>query len=1231
MNNKEKASDQKNQQSQKGVGYWQLFRYTTGGERGLIAVAILMSAFQGGMMPLFSVAYGKITEDFTPTSTKDEIKSAATTTAIYMILIGVATFIFCFLGSFLWAYVGGKIVIRVKQLYFSNLLDQEMGWFDVVSPEKLTISYVEDMQKFKEAVGFNNHITIASYGTTILGFVVGYIHGWWFSLIVTLTFPVLMIGMVAFVAVNQKEARVTKIAYETAGGASEQALAAIKTIKALGGEDHEVSIYADALEQAKKVSIKYGFLAAFCYGLFMFCMTASFGLNYWLGAILVEKSVYNGNVGRAYNVKDIITVFFAIVNGGFALGQTSPALKAIGMGRGAAAAIYAIIERVSQIPQNSTDGERPMRVEGEIEFRNVHFSYPSRPDSTVLRGLNLTIPKGKKVALVGETGCGKSTTIQMIERYYDPLVGDVLIDGKNIKDYNMTSLRKFIGYVGQEPVLFATTIRENLLVAKPTATETEIVDALKKANAYSFIEQLEKKLDTYVGSGGSQLSGGQKQRISIARSILQDPTILLLDEATSALDHRNEREIQDTLDKFARNRTTVTIAHRLSTVINSDIIFVFDKGVVVEQGSHEELIQKEGIYKKLVTIQLKGLQVKEDPKLASDPNSEPADPLPLDRAHLSQRLSQMEVKEIELEAKEAEQVGAIDLEPSKEAKLDACISQEKKAREEEEKNKKLKAKLNVYIKKHYLLFLGGCIFALAGGCVMPLFALFLADMLTALSNFELLRLGFGAKYHLTWDGNKQEVERIALSLLVVALFGMLTNFIQLSFFNSLSQKVTTSLRRDLYKHFLTRDIEFFDDPKHSPGELSSVLSKECIVVNSVVSTSYGAVLTGVGSFACGVTIAFVSSWRIALISLALTPLIFATGVIKTSKMKTKVALEVESFESKAFQETVTNMRTVLALNAASSKKASFDRFVEEENKVTHRSNSFHASLEAMAQFTTFIVYGIIFYAGAEFTLNNGLSFQNMFRGFMGIVFAAYGASMGQQFAGNLGAAEQAAATIFGYMEIQNKVLTKPDGLKTPIQGEIEFRNVKFTYPQRRTPCFLDLSFKILPKQKAAFAGPSGTGKSTIFSLLYRFYDPDSGSVLVDGVDVKDYDLQHLRHSLGMVSQEPTLFNESIRYNIKYNKPEITEEEVKTAVDIANATKFIMNDQEAKQEGSFRSPQARPSTSPTAKASTEKWACAATSCPAARNSASRLQGPLSATPASTCSTKPLRPWTPKARK
>ena len=200
-----------------------------------------------------------------------------------------------------------------------------------------------------------------------------------------------------------------------------------------------------------------------------------------------------------------------------------------------------------------------------------------------------------------------------------------------------------------------------------------------------------------------------------------------------------------------------------------------------------------------------------------------------------------------------------------------------------------------------------------------------------------------------------------------------------------------------------------------------------------------------------------------------------------------------------------------------------------------------------------------FYAGSEFTIRYGLTFQNLFRALFAIIFAAFGAGMAQQFAGNIGEAQLSAKKIFDYLDIQKTVIQRPNAVTTPITGDIEFRNVKFTYPQRNQPCFSDISLKIQPKQKVAFAGPSGTGKSTIFSLLYRFYDTDSGQILLDGVDIKDYDINHLRESLGMVSQEPVLFNSTIRYNIKYNKPEITDEQMINAASIANATKFINKD------------------------------------------------------------------------
>ena len=1160
------------------VGYWKLFKYTTKWERFLMFVGLANSTAQGAMMPLFAVVYGIIAYDFAPDKPPEAIKDAASQGAFYMFLLGLGMFLFCFFGTFFWNYVGASLTIRIKKMYFESITGQEVGWFDVVNPESLTIAYVENLTKFKDAVGFKNHILVSAAGTTIIGFLVGYIQGWWFAVIVTLTFPIIMIGMVTFVAVNQRESRISKQAYERAGSVCEQSLGAVKTVKALGGEEHELNLYRNALDEAKKVSIKYGFIAAFCYGLFMLCMTSSFGLNYWLGAILVDKQVNNVNMGRTYNIQDIITIFFAIVNGGFALGQTSPALKALAMGKEAAYNIYEIIERKTKIPLEDPNGIVPESIEGELSFENVHFSYPSRPDTKVLNGVSFVVPKGKKVALVGETGCGKSTTIQMMERYYDPTSGTVKVDGKDLKSYNLRALRKFIGYVGQEPVLFAMSIRENLQIAKPGATQEEMEGALKQANAWNFIQGLEAGLDTYVGSGGSQLSGGQKQRISIARSILQNPKILLLDEATSALDRKNEREIQETLDKFASDRTTVTIAHRLSTIKNSDIIYVFEKGNIVESGTHNELFSKGGYYAKLVNIQIHGLQINQDPNQVNDAEDGNKrgmhDPIPANEG--DDFGAEVELKKpLDTEPmplllnKEKSHHSAPGTPHNRSSRLTQQIEKEKSRAIEEELEEEKKSvaskRLRVYLKGSYTLLFGGCLFALLSGCVMPVFALFIADMLTVLSKYQVLVAGYGARFGYTWDGVRTETGNIALEFVYIAAFSLVANFIQLGFFNALSQKITLNIRADLFKQYMTRDQEFFDKRENSPGELAAVLAKDCLIVNSVVSTSYGAVLTGIGSFVCGIVIAFYSSWRIALIGLAVSPLLFASGVIKTAKMKGKKQHNDDTNESKTFQETCTNMRTVLALNAFPTIRGMFSEFVEIENKLTFKANSWHSTLESFAQFSTFIIYALIFYCGAIFTLDYNLGFNDLFRSFMGIVFAAFGASMGQQFTENLGEAKVAATKIFEYFDIPNKIRNLPQAVTTPIVGDIEFRHVKFTYPERNQPCFTDLSFKIGAKQKVAFAGPSGTGKSTIFSLLYRFYDPQAGEIYVDGVNIKDYDIAHLRRSLGMVSQEPVLFNDSILYNIKYNRPQITQDEVREATTIANAIKFIERDAGGEEE------------------------------------------------------------------
>ena len=277
----------------------------------------------------------------------------------------------------------------------------------------------------------------------------------------------------------------------------------------------------------------------------------------------------------------------------------------------AAQELKILFDRAPLIDSWSEDGAPLTSVEGTVEFRDVHFRYPTRPEQPVLRGLNLSVKPGQYIALVGASGCGKSTTIALLERFYDPLVGGIYVDGKEISSLNLNDYRSFIALVSQEPTLYQGSIRDNILLgADPSIpiSDEAIDHACREANIYDFILSLPDGFSTIVGSKGSMLSGGQKQRIAIARALLRDPKILLLDEATSALDSESEHVVQQALDKAAKGRTTIAVAHRLSTIQGADVIYVFDQGVIVEHGGHHELMQKGGRYSELVNLQSLGGQ-----------------------------------------------------------------------------------------------------------------------------------------------------------------------------------------------------------------------------------------------------------------------------------------------------------------------------------------------------------------------------------------------------------------------------------------------------------------------------------------------------------------------------------------------------------------------------------------------------------------------------------------------
>jgi ATP-binding cassette subfamily B (MDR/TAP) protein 1 len=285
-------------------------------------------------------------------------------------------------------------------------------------------------------------------------------------------------------------------------------------------------------------------------------------------------------------------------------------LADMGKAKKAAQELKVLFDRKPVIDCWSNDGQPVTSIEGTVEFRNVRFRYPTRPEQPVLRGLNFHVKPGQYVALVGASGCGKSTTIALLERFYNPLAGGIYIDGKEISSLNINNYRSFIALVSQEPTLYQGTIRENILLGtdREDVADSEIEFVAREANIYDFIMSLPDGFNTIVGSKGSLLSGGQKQRVAIARALLRKPKILLLDEATSALDSESEHVVQAALDKAATGRTTIAVAHRLSTIQKADVIYVFDQGVIVESGNHTELMQLDGTYSELVNLQNLGQQ-----------------------------------------------------------------------------------------------------------------------------------------------------------------------------------------------------------------------------------------------------------------------------------------------------------------------------------------------------------------------------------------------------------------------------------------------------------------------------------------------------------------------------------------------------------------------------------------------------------------------------------------------
>ncbi|KAJ0391962.1 hypothetical protein P43SY_002480 [Pythium insidiosum] len=581
-------------------------------ERKFFYTGMIGAAFSGcalpassllvsGMISSMTVQYGK----WLSTNDKaylddlyDDVKLYGT---CYLAGAGALMF-FVAMQFYSFKFMLEKLVTRLRNMHFRALCRQNIGFFD--DKEHATGALTADLNtnatKVAMLSGESQARVVQAFFTLVTAISISFIFGSWIlSLVMLAVFPLLILSQYVRMKQIHKEDAVSDELAGPGALASER-LSNIRTVVALGLETSSSDEFEKLLEEPLSKGHKEAQINAVSLGFSSFIMLSVYALAFWYGGHLVnDKRATFDEV-----IRSLMAIMMSLQGVTGATTYFTDSEKATKAG----AAIMALENR--DVPINAFDeqrGERLPQVEGRLTFRNVSFRYPTRPNVSVLKSYNLTIEPGQTVAFCGPSGGGKSTIIALLERFYDPIRGQIKLDGHDLRTLNLRWLRDQIGLVGQEPVLFSGSIADNIAYGRSTAsgtppTQEEIEAAARMANAHDYITQFPDGYATQVGAKGEQLSGGQKQRLAIARAILKDPRVLLLDEATSALDSESERVVQEALDKVValKKRTTIIVAHRLSTIRKADKICVVSGGHIAEQGTHDELLAKGGIYTTLV-------------------------------------------------------------------------------------------------------------------------------------------------------------------------------------------------------------------------------------------------------------------------------------------------------------------------------------------------------------------------------------------------------------------------------------------------------------------------------------------------------------------------------------------------------------------------------------------------------------------------------------------------------
>ncbi|XP_073754677.1 ATP-binding cassette sub-family B member 5 isoform X3 [Callorhinus ursinus] len=931
------------------VGPIEIFRFADGLDIILMILGLLASLVNGACLPLMSLILGEMSDDL----------------------------------------IGGCLG-KTNTTNYQNCTQ---------SQEKLKEDMINDINKISDGIGEKIALLFQNISTFSIGLTIGLVKGWKLTLVTLSTSPLIIASAAIFsriiISLTTKELN----AYSKAGAVAEEVLSSVRTVVAFGAQEKEIQRYTQNLKYAKDIGIRKAIASKLSLGAVYFFMNGTYGLALWYGTSLI----LSGEPG--YTIGTVLAVFFSVIHSSYCIGTAAPNFETFTIARGAAFSIFQVIDKKPAIDNFSTKGYKPECIEGTVEFKNVSFSYPSRPSvklsspsiilyglnkqntdswdawvaqsvkqlpsAQILKDLNLKIQSGETVALVGPSGSGKSTTVQLLQRLYDPDNGFIMVDGNDIKTLNVHHYREHIGVVSQEPVLFETTINNNIKYGRDGVTDEEIEKAAKEANAYDFIMAFPNKFNTLVGEKGAQMSGGQKQRIAIARALVRNPKILILDEATSALDTESESVVQAALEKASKGRTTIVIAHRLSTIRSADLIVTMKDGMVVEKGTHAELIAKQGLYYSLAMSQ--------DIKKADE---------------------QMESMSTE------KSINSVPLCSTNSIKSDLPDKSEESIQYKETNLPEVSLfKIFKLIKSEWLSVVLGTLAAVLNGTVHPVFSIIFAKIITMFENDDKTTL-------------KHDAEIYSMIFVILGVICFVSYFIQGLFYGRAGEILTMRLRHLAFKAMLNQDISWFDDKENSTGALTTILAIDIAQIQGATGSRVGVLTQNTTNMGLSIIISFIYGWEMTLLILSIAPVLALTGMIETTAMTGFANKDKQQLKhaGKIATEAVENIRTVVSLTREKAFEQAYEETLQMQHRNTLKKAQIFGSCYAFSHAFVYFAYAVGFRFGAYLIQAGRVTPEGMFVVFTAIAYGAMAIGETLVLAPEYSRAKSGAAHLFALLE-----------------------------------------------------------------------------------------------------------------------------------------------------------------------------------------------------------------------